>query len=110
MEDCDADLTKKKPKTVKPKKPTIQRKWVEKDTFDWSSSQQSSFEFVKRSIANNAMSGVDSNLQFHLAADASGTGLGGCLFQLHGTEPGTEATSKLLAKERIIMFLSWKLL
>ena len=108
MEECDGDLARK-PKLARPKKPTVQRKWVEKDTFDWTSSQQSSFDSVKTSIANNAMSGVDSKLQFHLATDASETGLGGCVFQLHGTESGTEVTSKLLPHERIIMFLSYKL-
>ena len=109
MEDCDADLTKK-PRTSKPKKPTIQRKWVEKSVFEWGANQQMAFEAVKKAISTNAMSGADPDSQYHLATDASKTGLGGCLFQLHGTKPGTEATPKLLPNERIIFFMSYQLL
>ena len=109
MEECDADLAKK-PRAPKPKKPTIQRKWVEKDTFDWGEKQQMAFDAVKKAISTNAMSGADPDMQYHLATDASKTGLGGCLFQLHGTRHGTEATPKLLPNERIIFFMSYQLL
>ena len=55
------------------------------------------------------MSGSDPNLQYHLAVDASQEAVGGCLFQLHGAKPGTEATLRFQLNERIIMFLSFRL-
>ena len=55
------------------------------------------------------MSGVDENLQIHLATDASKYSLGGVLFQLPGEPPGTEAIEKHKSSFRIVMFLSFKL-
>jgi RNase H-like domain found in reverse transcriptase len=55
------------------------------------------------------MSGADSNLQYHLATDASKTGAGGILFQLYNEPAGTEARPQLRKKERIIMFISFRL-
>jgi RNase H-like domain found in reverse transcriptase len=55
------------------------------------------------------MSGVDLNLQYHLATDASKTGAGGILFQLHDEPAGTEARPQLCKKECIIMFMSFRL-
>ena len=55
------------------------------------------------------MTGTDPELQYHLATDASDTALGGCLFQLYDTSPGTEATPRWKPNERINMFLSYKL-
>lgn len=46
-------------------------------------------------------------LQYHLTTDASITALGGCLFQLHDTAPGTEAILKFLPNERINFFMSY---
>jgi len=108
IEECDKDLTKKRP-TTRSKKPTIQRKWAEKDSFDWGPSQQESFNHIKESITNNAMAGADPAAQYHLATDASKRGVGGVLFQLKGVPTGTEATPKLLPNERIVMFLSFRL-
>ena len=108
MENCDGDLTRAK-KKKRASKPTIQRKWVEKETFDWGLSQQQSFDAVKQAITTNAMSGADPDLQYYLALDASQTGVGGCLFQLQGIKLGTEATPKFLPNKRIIIFLSFKL-
>lgn len=109
VEDCDKDLTKKKQTSTRPKKPTIQRKWVEKETFDWGPSQQESFETIKESITDNAMAGADPAAQYHLVTDASKRGVGGVLFQLKGVPTGTEGTPKFLPNERIIMFLSFRL-
>lgn len=109
MEEYDADLTKAPPITTKTKKPTIQRKWVEKTTFDWGLSQQESFDKVKDAISNNTMAGADPDLQYHLAVDASETAVGGCLFQLQNVPSGTEATPKVQNNEKIVMFLSFKL-
>ena len=84
-------------------------KYVEKATFDWGSEQSKSFQYIKQNISDNAMSGADSNLQYHVAADASKRALGACLFQLHGQSPGTEATDKLKSSVRIVMFMSFRL-
>ena len=56
------------------------------------------------------MAGADPPLQYHLAVDASDEAVGGCLFQLQGVTPGTEATPKFLPNEKIIMFLSFRLI
>ena len=108
VEECDQDLTRadRKPRT---KKPTIRRKWIEKDTFDWGPAQQEAFDKVKQAIYTNAMAGADPNLQYHLATDASMSALGGCLFQIRDAPPGTEATPTIALNERIIMFLSYRL-
>ena len=55
------------------------------------------------------MSGADPKKQYHLSTDASKYGLGGVLFQLHDILEGTEASSKHRDKERIIMFISFRL-
>lgn len=88
---------------------SIRKKWVEKDTFDWGPEQQKSFEHIKQAISDNAMSGVDEELQLHLATDASKYCLGGILFQLPGEPPGTEAIEKHKNSLKIIMFMSFKL-
>ena len=55
------------------------------------------------------MSGVDEDLQMHLASDISKYGLGGVLFQLPGEPAETPAEEKHKGISRIIMFLSFKL-
>ena len=108
VEECDQDFTKKA-RIKKIRKPTVRRKWVEKNSFDWGEPQQKAFEKMKQAIAGNAMAGADPELQYHLATDANDAALGGCLFQLHDTPPDTEATPKLLSNERINLFMSFKL-
>ena len=88
---------------------SIRKKWVEKDSFDWGEEQRQSFQHIKQSISENAMSGIDEDLQIHLATDASKYGIGGVLFQLPGEPPGTPAEEKHKGISRIIMFLSFKL-
>ena len=109
VEACDKDLTKAPPRATRTKKPTIQRKYAEKETFDWGPNQQASFEAIKEAISTNAMAGADPDLQYHLAVDASEEAVGGCLFQLQGVPAGTEASPKFLPNERVIMFLSFRL-
>ena len=110
VESCDEDLTRaRKGGAARVKKSTIQRKYVEKDSFDWGEKQQYSFEQVKAAITHNAMAGADPNLQYHLAVDASEVAVGGCLFQLKGVAPGVEASPKFLPHERIVMFISFRL-
>ena len=108
-EECDRDFIKRV-RTKTRTKPTIRKKWVEKPSFDWGKPQLDAFNKVKEAISTNAMAGADPESQFHLVADASVSGLGGCLFQLHGTKPGTEATPKFLPNERIVLFMSYRLL
>lgn len=108
IEVCDKDLTKVY-HSARLKKPIVQRKYVEKDLFDWGISQQALFDEVKKVITINAMSGADSDLQYHLAVDASEEAVGGCLFQLHGQPVGTKASPKFQSHERIIMFLLFRL-
>ena len=43
MEECDQDFTKTPRLPARPRKATVQRKYVEKDTFDWGVSQQAIF-------------------------------------------------------------------
>lgn len=108
-EDCDEDFTKEA-RTKKRSKPTIRKKWVEKSGFDWGKPQLDAFNRIKEAISTNAMAGADPDLQYHLSADASQSGLGSSLFQLHGTKPGTEAIPKFQPSERIILSMSYRLL
>jgi hypothetical protein len=55
------------------------------------------------------MSSADSKKQYHLLTDASKYGLEGVLFQLHDISEGTEASPKHYDRERIIMFISFRL-
>src|SRR5437762_9342352 len=89
----------------KPRKST-QHEWRERP-WQWTTRQQESFDHVKRAISENAMSGADPKLQYHLSTDASKYGIGGVLFQLHDTTTGTEAGPEHRANERIIMFISF---
>src|SRR5436305_5820723 len=81
----------------------------ERDPWQWTSRQQEYFDYIKKAISKNAMSGADTELQYHLSTDASKYGIGGVLFQLHDTPEGTEAGPKHREKERIIMFISFQL-
>ena len=91
-----------------PKK-SVRTTWIDKPAFEWTARQQESFDYIKKCITENAMSGSDPDRQFHLATDASNQGIGGILFQLAASPAGTEATDKLKQDLRIIMFLSFKL-
>ena len=67
------------------------------------------FEKIKKVINTNVMIEINSDLQYHLIADASESALEECLFQLHNIESGIKTTSKFLSNERIIIFLSFRL-
>ena len=99
MKEFDAYLTRK-PSYARPKKATIQRKYIKKDIFTWTEEQQTSFEAVKKAITDNAMAGADPEVQHHLAVDASNEVTGGCFFQLRDMPAGTEASPKVL-KENV---------
>ena len=68
-EDCDQDFTKEA-RTKKRSKPTIQKKWVEKSSFDWGKPQLDAFNGIKEAISANAMASADPDLQYHLSTDA----------------------------------------
>lgn len=53
---------------------------TEKDNFEWGDNQQASFVWIKRAVVENACSGSDDSLQYHLLSNASKTGTGGVLF------------------------------
>lgn len=108
IEKCDKNLIKKR-STTRSKKLTIQRKWAKKDTFDWDSSQEKSFNHIKKFITNNTMIEANSTAQYHLITDASKRDVDEVLFQLKEVLIETEATLKLLSNERIVMFLSFRL-
>ena len=114
VEECNKNLTKQvkaRHQLVRRKtKPTVRKKWVETGSFHFEGEPQAAFKTVKQAIISNAMSGADPILQYHLATDASESALGGCLFQLHDTPPGTEAGPEFASNERLIMFLSFRLL
>ena len=73
-------LNSSRPLTPKSKKEIVQRKYVKKETFTWTSKQQRSFDAVKSAISENAMAGADPELQYHLAVDASGEAIGAKAF------------------------------
>jgi transposase InsO family protein len=70
---------------------------------------EKSFDHIKSSIIKNVCFGGDPSLQYHLTSDASNTGIGGCLFQIIDTVPGTMPSTKSRQNERVVMFISQKL-
>lgn len=88
---------------------SVRTKWREVEDFNWTARQQQSFEYMKRAISENAMAGVDPNLQYHLATDASKRATGAVLFQLHDQPAGTDVSDKLRKSVRVNMFMSFKL-
>lgn len=77
--------------------------------FRWSAQHQRAFDAVKQPVLENACSGGDDDRQYHLCTDASKTGLGGVLFQLRMSEPGTPMNKDLWADMSIELFLSFQL-
>ena len=69
----------------------------------WGEQQRTSFDHIKRSICENVMVDGDSKYQYHVAANASQRGLGGVVFQLPGTKPGTIMERKYAGEMRIVM-------
>ena len=57
----------------------------------------------------NAVFGGEEHMQYHLATDASKTGIGGVMYQLINTEPGTIAKPSNRKQMRIIMCMSFRL-
>ena len=55
------------------------------------------------------MASADPKIQFHLATDASKTGIRGVLFQLPGKPLETKANSKHEMGKKIILFPSFQL-
>jgi len=74
--------------------------------WEWGEKHQKAFDGLKRAIVENAVFGGSEHLQYHLATDASKTGMGGVLFQLVGCDPGTLASPSNRSSMRVIMFIS----
>jgi len=74
--------------------------------FQWGELQQKSFNHIKNAIISNAVYGGDNGRQYHLATDASRTGVGAVLLQLIDLPAGTLASPKNRNKQRIVMFIS----
>lgn len=74
--------------------------------FKWTADCEASFQHVKKSVLQNAVSSGDPARQYHLATDASLTGCGGTLFQILNVPPHTQASAKTKPHERLVMFMS----
>lgn len=77
--------------------------------FEWTNACQQAFEAAKRAICENAVTGGDPSLQYHLATDASGTGLGGVLFQLPKHPPNTNGFDVDPEDRAVVMYMSYQL-
>lgn len=78
--------------------------------FKWTGECQRAFQAVKKAVTENALSGGDPSLQYHLATDASATGLGGVLFQLPANAPHTMAFSVPTSEHLVVMYLGYQLI
>jgi hypothetical protein len=76
--------------------------------FEWLPKHRAAFNIAKAAITNNVLSAGDSDMQYHLATDASNTGMGGYLFQLEGQPTGTRAAPELRKYEVPIMYMSFQ--
>ncbi|RPA71000.1 DNA/RNA polymerase, partial [Ascobolus immersus RN42] len=74
--------------------------------FVWPSECEASFQHVKQSVLQNAVSSGDPQRQYHLATDASLTGCGGVLFKILDTPVEVQSSVKTRQKERLVMFMS----
>lgn len=77
--------------------------------FVWTKECDEAFKQVKQSVLSNCVSGGDPDLQYHLATDASGTGIGGHLFQLPGYPTGTWASEVPESGRVSVKFMSFQL-
>lgn len=77
--------------------------------FSWTDEAEQAFRLVKKAVCSNVLSGGDLGKQYHLATDASRTGLGGVLFQLKNKPAGSNAWPIQPEDLDIVMFLSYKL-
>ena len=80
--------------------------------FEWGHEQQKAFEKAKQGILETVLSGGEDSVQYHLATDASNTGLGGYLFQLPTQPPDTkmDSSEKMISAMKAVMFMSYQLL
>lgn len=59
------------------------------ECWEWGEEQEESIECIKRSVVESALFVGEEDMQYHLATDTSKTGIGGILYQLINTQPGT---------------------
>ena len=76
--------------------------------FKWEKKHQQAFERIKTAVIENACSGGQDDIQYHLCTDASSTGAGGVLFQLPSEPPGTIMSKDHLDKLKIVLFMSFQ--
>ncbi|KAJ5679602.1 hypothetical protein N7462_007846 [Penicillium macrosclerotiorum] len=77
--------------------------------FQWGRDQERAFQRIKYHIARVKLTGGDPTIQYHLATDASGQGLGGVLFQIADVPVGTRASRETSSKEQTVMYMSYAL-
>ena len=77
--------------------------------WSWGERQDRSFEELKRAVIERAVYGGSDYRQYHLATDASKTGMGGVLFLLVDCKPGTKISTVNRKQMQIIMFISLRL-
>lgn len=75
----------------------------------WGERQDRSFAELKKAVMERAVFGGSERRQYHLATDASRTGIGGVLFQLLECDPGTRVPTTNRKNMRIVMFISLRL-
>jgi len=78
-------------------------------SWKWTERQDRSFEALKKAVLERAVFGGSELRQYHLATDASRTGIGGVLFQLLDCDPGTRITTANRKSMKIVMFISLRL-
>ena len=78
-------------------------------SWSWGERQDKSFAANMEAVIERAVYGGNDHRQYHLATDASKTGMGCVLFQLIDCEPGTRITAANRKHMRIIMFISLRL-
>lgn len=74
--------------------------------FVWGERQQHSFDHIRQAILRNTIYSVDPDLQIHVAADASMTGMGAVVFQLAGSPPNTRVTPTNRKHMQVIAYIS----
>lgn len=87
---------------------SVQRQKVVKP-FGWGPAQQDAFAVICNHVQERAIRNPEPLVQYHLAVDTSGTGVGGVLFQLDGQPTGTAISDQLMPAMKILLFLSFKL-
>lgn len=76
--------------------------------FNWTDECEDAFRRVRKAILDHGVVGGDDRFQYHLATDASKTGIGGVLFQTPTAPPGTKCFDVPEEDHQVVMYLSAK--